>query len=109
MIAKAEYVTPLITSVEINQEPLEPARKILGLMAYGPQREKTYLDCKPPNVEDRFSGVDGTFFYPTTHGIQFSPTPTTHVIRKFVHQLPIEFNFPKAQWCKIPHLPTCIG
>ena len=28
---------------------------------------------------------------------------------RFVHQLPIEFTFPKAQWCKIPHLPTRIG
>ena len=27
----------------------------------------------------------------------------------FVHQLPIEFNFPKAQWCKIPHPLPCIG
>ena len=26
-----------------------------------------------------------------------------------VHQLLIEFNFPKAQWCIIPHLPTRIG
>ena len=25
----------------------------------------------------------GTFFYPTTHGIQFPLTPTTHEIRKF--------------------------
>ena len=35
--------------------------------------------------------------------------PTTHVIRKFLHQLPIEFNFPKAQWCKIPHPLPRIG
>ena len=26
-------------------------------------------------------GGEGTFFYPTTHGIQFPPTPTTHGIQ----------------------------
>ena len=26
-------------------------------------------------------GEEGTFFYPTTHGIQFPPTPTTHGIQ----------------------------
>ena len=25
------------------------------------------------------------------------------LLERFVHQLPIEFNFSKAQWCKIPH------
>ena len=40
---------------------------------------------------------------------QFPQTPTTHVIRKFLHQLPIEFNLPKAQWCEIPHPLPRIG
>ena len=30
-------------------------------------------------------------------------------LESFVHRLPIEFNFPKTQWCKIPHPFPCIG
>ena len=33
--------------------------------------------------KNTWGGKKALFFYPTTQGIQFPPTPTTHVIRKF--------------------------